>query len=76
MPQFSDDQVLATLKQAEQCKLQGKHGDAIHLLERLLQADPDNVSALEEVADNELSLEHFDRAETAARRGGARDNTR
>lgn len=61
-------EALDILEQAEQLKLQGEYEEAIGLLERLLEDDPDNVPALEEVADNELSLEHFDRAETAARR--------
>jgi hypothetical protein len=52
--------VLEQLEQAEQLKLSGKHADALVILERLLLDDPANVSALEEVADNELSLEKFD----------------
>lgn len=58
--------VLERLEQAEQLKLGGKHEDALLILEQLLLEDPSNVSALEEVADNELSLERYDRAETAA----------
>lgn len=58
--------VLERLEQAEQLKLSGKHEDALVILELLLLEDPSNVSALEEVADNELSLERYDRAETAA----------
>ncbi len=59
--------VLERLEQAEQLKLSGKHAEAITILEGLLLEDPSNVSALEEIADNELSLERFDRAETAAK---------
>jgi Flp pilus assembly protein TadD len=66
-------QVLEQLEQAEQLKLAGKHDDALVILERLLLDDPGNVSALEEVADNELSLEKFDRAEVAARQAIALD---
>lgn len=58
--------VLERLEQAEQLKLGGKHEDALAILELLILEDPSNVSALEEVADNELSLERYDRAETAA----------
>ncbi len=58
--------VLARLEQAEQLKLTGKHAEALAILEELLLEDPANVSALEEVADNELSLEQYVRAETAA----------
>lgn len=59
--------VLDRLEKAEQLKLSGKHTEALKILEQLLIEDPENVSALEEIADNELSLEHFARAETAAR---------
>lgn len=62
---FSDD-TLSRLEEAEQLKMIGRHEDAIGILEKLLIEDPTNISALEEVADNELSLEHYDRARTAA----------
>lgn len=64
-PHSSD--TLARLERAEQLKLTGKHEDALKILVELLIEDPENVPALEEVADNELSLGHFDRAERAAR---------
>lgn len=67
-------EALDALERAEQLKLQGEHEEAIALLEALLQDDPGNVPALEEVADNELSLEHFDRAEVAAGRALALDD--
>lgn len=54
------------LEQAEQLKLMGQHKEALIILETLIIEDPSNVSALEEVADNELSLECFERAEVAA----------
>lgn len=50
-----------------------RHKDALKILEELLIEDPQNVSALEEVADNELSLEHFGRAEAAAKQAIALD---
>lgn len=65
--------VLARLEQAESLKLAGKYKDALVILENLLLEDPSNVSALEEVADNELSLEQYERAETAARQAIALD---
>ncbi|MBI3331620.1 tetratricopeptide repeat protein [Candidatus Peregrinibacteria bacterium] len=65
-PPLSD--VLERLERAEQLKLNGAHQEALVILEELLLEDPENVSALEEIADNELSLGRFDRAETAARR--------
>lgn len=64
---LSDD-TLDALERAEQLKLQGKHEDAIALLEELLTENPANVPALEELADNELSLDHYARAEAAAER--------
>ena len=59
--------ILERLEKAEQLKLTGKNEEAIEILEQLVLEDPSNVSALEEIADNELSLERYDRAETAAR---------
>lgn len=64
---LSDD-TLDALEKAELLKLQGKHDEAIVLLEELLFEDPANVPALEELADNELSLDHYARAEAAAER--------
>jgi len=57
---------LKRLEEAEQLKLTGEHIVALEILEQLLIEDPENISALEEIADNELSLEHYDRAEAAA----------
>jgi len=65
-PQPSPD-ILERLEQAEQLKLMSQHKEALQILEQLLIEDPENVSALEEVADNELSLEQYDRAEAAAK---------
>lgn len=57
---------LERLEQAEQLKLMGEHKDALVILEQLMIEDPENVSALEEIADNELSLNQNERARTAA----------
>jgi Tfp pilus assembly protein PilF len=54
------------LEKAEQLKLEGKHEEALVILENLLLEDPENIAALEEIADNELSLGRYDRAEAAA----------
>ena len=62
----STSNVIERLEEAEQLKLIGEYDNALVILEQLLVEDPENVSALEEVADNELSLEHFPRAEAAA----------
>ncbi len=58
--------VLERLELAEQLKLAGNHHEALAILEESLLEDPECVSALEEIADNELSLGRYDRAETAA----------
>jgi Flp pilus assembly protein TadD len=71
-PQLPPD-ILERLERAEQLKLAGKNHEAIAILEQLVLEDPSNVSALEEIADNELSLERYDRAETAANRAVALD---
>ena len=60
------DDTLDRLEHAEQLKLQGDHVAALMILEELLLEDPSNVSALEEIADNELSLGRHARAEAAA----------
>lgn len=64
---------LERLEEAEQLKLIGQNSAALLILEDLLIEDPENISALEEVADNELSLEHFNRAQAAAARAIALD---
>lgn len=55
------------LKRAEELKFEARHEEAIILLEQILMADPDCAEALEEIADNELSLGRYDRAELAAK---------
>lgn len=65
--------ILYRLEEAEKLKLLGQHHNALEILEDLLVEDPCNVSALEEVADNELSLEHFERARIAAENAIALD---
>ena len=57
---------LQRLEQAEKLKLEGQHDAAMGFLEALRPEAPSLVSALEELADNELSLEHYDRARRAA----------
>lgn len=64
----SDDIIERLLVQAEHLRLEGLYQEAIVILEQILAHNPDHVVALEEVADNELSLEQYDRAEVAARR--------
>ncbi len=66
--------ILERLERAEELKMKGSHVEALGILEELLLEDPENVSALEEIADNELSLERFVRANAAARRAVALDD--
>ena len=68
-----DDHTVLVLEEAERLKLGCKHEESIALLEGLLAKDPGNIAALEEIADNELSLERYDRAITAARQATALD---
>jgi Tfp pilus assembly protein PilF len=68
-------ETLERLERAEQLKIEGKHRDALAILEELLLEDPQNISALEEVADNELSLGDYRRAETAAKQAIALDGS-
>ena len=68
MPSTPDESTAQLLEKAEQLKFEARHAEAISILERILALDPENIAALEEVADNELSLGNFDRAETAAER--------
>lgn len=65
--------VLERLEKAEHLKLSGKHREALEILETLVLEDPSNVAALEEIADNELSLERYARAEIAAMQAVALD---
>jgi tetratricopeptide (TPR) repeat protein len=71
--QPSPSGIIERLEAAEQLKLAGAYEQALIILEALLVEDPENVSALEEVADNELSLEHHSRAEAAAEQAIALD---
>ena len=75
MPMSSSqyDQTMSVLEEAERLKISCKHKEAIVLLEELLSSDPGNVAALEELADNELSLERYDRAVVAAKQAIALD---
>jgi tetratricopeptide (TPR) repeat protein len=70
-----DDHTLEQLEQAELLKMAGKYHEAITLLEEILLTDPENVAALEEIADNELSLGRYERAEAAASQAVAFDDS-
>lgn len=74
MPAPSDEQIGIILETAETLKIDGKYEQAIALLEEILTFFPDNVMALEEIADSELSLEHLERAAVAAKRAVALDS--
>lgn len=63
-----DDLIAEKLGDAEEWKFRGRHDAALEILEELLLDDPSNVTALEEVAENELCLANYARAGKAARR--------
>lgn len=61
------DKILHALEAIEKLKLDGKHAESITAAEELLFSDPNCVAALEEIADNYVSLDRFEQAEKAAR---------
>ncbi len=67
MSRPSDESIEQILAEAEQLKIDGEYEQALGVLEDLLAIDPDNVTALEELADNELSLGRYERAERASK---------
>ena len=60
--------ILEALEYIETLKLGGEHEKSILEAQKLLCEDPDCVAALEEIADNHVSLDQFDQAEKAASR--------
>lgn len=58
--------ILNELKKSEELKIIGEHEEAIIILEKILFDDPGCLEALEELADNLLSLDDFERAEKVA----------
>jgi len=60
--------IAEALDNIEELKLSGEHKKSIEEAERLLFSDPNCVAALEEIADNYVSLDQYDRAEKACRR--------
>ena len=63
-----DSEIDEALSNIEELKLSGSHKESIKEAEKLLCDDPNCVSALEEIADNYVSLDQFDRAEKACER--------
>lgn len=60
--------IAEALNTIEELKLSGEHKESIQEAERLLFEDPDCVEALEEIADNYVSLDNYERAEKACHR--------
>lgn len=60
--------VMSALEEIEGLKMNGEHDKSIGLAQKLLVEDPNCVGALEEIADNYVSLEQYDKAEKAAAR--------
>lgn len=57
--------IAEALNHIEELKLSGEHQQSILEAEKLLFQDPNCVEALEEIADNYVSLDKFDKAEKA-----------
>ncbi len=62
------DHVAQALNQIEELKLNGEHEESITEAEKLLFENPDCVEALEEIADNYVSLDEYKKAEKACHR--------
>jgi Tfp pilus assembly protein PilF len=60
------ESVLIALEKIEELKLAGRHEESIQEAQKLLVSDPDCVAALEEIADNFVSLNDFEKAEKAS----------
>ncbi len=67
-------EISKALERAEALKIDGKYSEALAVLEEILGIDPGNIVALEEIADNELSLDHYDRAAAAAKQAISLDS--
>ncbi|MBN2087507.1 tetratricopeptide repeat protein [Candidatus Peregrinibacteria bacterium] len=63
-----DHDIEEALSHIEELKLSGSHQESIKEAEKLLCDNPNCVHALEEIADNYVSLDQFDRAEKACER--------
>jgi len=57
---------LSSLRKAEDLKIKGQYQEAIKILEKLLIDDPECLEAVEELADNLLFLDQFEKARNAA----------
>lgn len=60
------DKIMRALARSEDYKLQGDHKKALSVAEKILMDNPECLEAVEEVADNLLSLERLEAAEKAA----------
>lgn len=58
--------IMNQLAESEELKINGKHERAIGIAETILLDSPDCLAAIEELADNFLSLERYEQAEKAA----------
>jgi len=66
--------ILEALENIESLKLKGEHEKSIAEAQKILIDDPNCVPALEEIADNYVSLDQFDRAKKAAMHALKLDN--
>lgn len=67
-PHDYSQSTLAALDEIEQLKLQGEYQKSIDLAQKLLFQDPDCVAALEELADNYVSMDQYESAKKACDR--------
>ncbi|MBI5414724.1 tetratricopeptide repeat protein [Candidatus Peregrinibacteria bacterium] len=58
--------VLTRLAESEECKISGNYVKAVEIVEGILLEDPSCLAAVEELADNFLSLDKYEEAEKAA----------
>ena len=73
-PRNIDDSIADALDRIEDLKLNGQHEESIKEAQKLLFNDPDCVAALEEVADNYVSLDEYEKAIRACHRALSLDS--
>lgn len=58
--------IMTRLAASEECKVAGNYKKAVQIAEEILMEAPNCLAAIEELADNFLSLENYEAAEKAA----------
>lgn len=65
LPQNEESPYQALIMEADRKKMDGRHEEAIHICETILNHDLDSTEALEEIGDNYLSLREYAKARKA-----------